>query len=404
MKIAYGRHVAADMVVEQCATQLGGGAVPSLIVAFCGGRHAPDRVRAQLARRFGACPIVGGAAAGAIARDGYGYSGFELILAAFDADDPTPAFAVTDGLDRDERAAGAALGRALAAAGEGFLAPDSVVAIFYDSVATPGQLRLHPAAPLVKGFYDGVGRRDLHVVGGGLLTNMNLDDGWVFTGDGVAKHNAVALAFPPEIGAVTEIMHGCRPASSFLEITAADGAEIRELDGRPALDVLEERLGFALTASNQEQLSLLATLGRKFGDPFAPFDEKAYVNRLILGANRETRTITIFEPDFEIGAKVQIMARDNGLMLDSVRAGASNVVSATQGKRVLMTLYIDCAGRASARSGAAEEEAEAALAASGGLDPIFGFYSGVEIAPFDGESAPLDWTAVMTALYWRTAA
>lgn len=358
-------------------------------------------MRAALGARFGDCPVVGGAAAGAISREGYGYSGFELILAVFEAGDPTPVYAMTRRLAEGEHAAGEALGRQIS----NRLADDSVVALFYDSVAEPGAVRLHPAAPFVRGFYDGVGDRPLHVVGGGLLTDMNLDDGWVFLGDDVAKHAAIALVFPPEIGAETEIMHGCRPASSFLEITRAEGAEIFELDGRPALDMLEEKLGLALSASNQAQLSLLATLGRKYGDPFAPFDEKAYVNRLILGANRESGSITIFEPDFAVGDRVQIMARDNGLMLDSVREGVAGVARRVQGRRILMSLYIDCAGRASARSGAAEEEAEIALRASASLGPFLGFYSGVEIAPVGraagAASSPLDWTAVMSALYWR---
>ncbi len=36
-----------------------------------------------------------------------------------------------------------------------------------------------------------------------------------------------------------------------------------------------------------------------------------------------------------------------------------------------------------------------------GLDlstPLIGFYSGVEIAPFNGYSRPLDWTGVLTTL------
>ncbi len=383
--------------MRQCVEQLGALPRPELVVAFCGGRHAPEVVRKALSDALGDCPIVGGAAAGAISRDGFGVSGFELILAAFLPGDPTPEVVQANGLDGDERAAGLALGRMA----RPHLSEDRVVAIFYDSVADPAGPRLHPAAPLVNGFYEGAGREDAHVVGGGLLTDMNLSDGWVFTGDGVAKHGAAALIFPKEIGAFTAVMHGCRPVSAFLEITRVEGAEVFELDGRPALDLLEEMLGVKLNPSNQESLSLLATLGRKHGDPFAPFDENAYVNRLILGASRERRSITIFEPDFGVGERVQIMARDNRLMLESVAAGVAGIERRAAGKRVLLSLYIDCAGRASARSGAESEEAEVAVNASPALGPLLGFYSGVEIAPVAARSSPLDWTAVLSTLYWR---
>ena len=95
------------------------------------------------------------------------------------------------------------------------------------------------------------------------------------------------------------------------------------------------------------------------------------------------------------------MSRDNALMLDSVRNGVRTINQAQRGRQPLLAVYIDCAGRASARSGASIEEAR--LVAEG-LDPaipFLGFYSGVEIAPFDGYSRPLDWTGLLTVLSAR---
>jgi small ligand-binding sensory domain FIST len=75
---------------------------------------------------------------------------------------------------------------------------------------------------------------------------------------------------------------------------------------------------------------------------------------------------------------------------------------ASAGRDNLLGLYIDCAGRASARSGSSVEEAELVVQ---GLDPsvpLMGFYSGVEVAPFaDLPSRPLDWTGVLTVLRRR---
>ncbi len=47
------------------------------------------------------------------------------------------------------------------------------------------------------------------------------------------------------------------------------------------------------------------------------------MNRLILTADPEAGSVTLFEPDFEVGSRVQIMARDNAVMLDSVRRGVN---------------------------------------------------------------------------------
>jgi small ligand-binding sensory domain FIST len=145
-------------------------------------------------------------------------------------------------------------------------------------------------------------------------------------------------------------------------------------------------------------LSLIATLGEKQGDRFAPYDENAYVNRLILTLSQARGSVTLFEPDFHRGAMVQIMSRDNNLMLESVRQGVAQSNLTVADKGGFVNLYVDCVGRASAFSGATVEEAELVLRGVDPSLPLVGFYSGVEIAPFGGYSRPLDWTGVLTTL------
>ena len=124
-----------------------------------------------------------------------------------------------------------------------------------------------------------------------------------------------------------------------------------------------------------------------------------YVNRLILQANPERGSITLFEPDFAVGTRVQIMSRDNALMLDSAARGVARLKQEIGAAPCAFALYIDCAGRASIMSGADTEEAETVLRTLAPDFPFMGFYSGVEIAPFAGHySRPLDWTGVLTIL------
>ena len=108
-------------------------------------------------------------------------------------------------------------------------------------------------------------------------------------------------------------------------------------------------LGLELGTASGQQLSLVATLGQKQGDPFAPYDENQYVNRLILQANPERGSITLFEPDFAVGTRVQIMSRDNALMLDSGSTRRRPVEAARSGRHPAPSLCISTApaGRAS---------------------------------------------------------
>ena len=393
IQVAYASHYDITVAVKRCRTLLEG-VRPVLLLVFCGGKHDPALAFAALRSEFGPVPIVGGSAAGAIGCGGTGCSGLELGIVAFEASAIVPHVHTTHGLLDGESQAGAALARKVASqASDG-----AVVLLFFDSVASTTPRQLHYASAIVEGFHAGLDGKKVNLIGGGLLTDLNFSDGWVFDGTGVCKHAAIALVFPPAVKAETTVLHGCRPVSSFMNITRIDGAEVFELDGQPAIEVIERMLGLRLGSTDGTDISLIATLGEKHGDPFAPYDENTYVNRLILGANRASGSITLFEPDFRQGTTVQIMARDNSLMLQSVRDGAAALRDGCISTKPILGLYIDCAGRASARSGALQEEAELVMQSLDLSFPLLGFYSGVEIAPFEGYSRPLDWTGVLALL------
>lgn len=397
IRVASVRHTHPDVAARLCRQRIGPDA-PAMLLVFCGGKHDPVAMLAALRAEFGPVPLHGGSAAGVIGREGCGYGGFELGVLAIMDPGLVPQAVLTEALRRDEVAAGAELGAAVGA----IASPDAAVMLLFDSVASRAPPLLHFASSIVEGFHDGFGNTPLQLFGGGLLTDMNLTGGWVFAGDRVLKHAAVALVFPPGVAVETVIMHGCRPISSFMEITRIQGAEVFELDGEPALTVIERMLGLPPGEVRGQELSLTVTLGQKLGDPYAPYQEGDYVNRLILRATPEAGSVTLFEPDFALGAQVQIMSRDNSLMLDSVRRGVAAMNAGLVGTDPLFALYIDCAGRASARSGAAIEEAELVTQGFAPAVPLLGFYSGVEVAQVGGGiGRSLDWTGVLAVLRRR---
>jgi hypothetical protein len=228
------------------------------------------------------------------------------------------------------------------------------------------------------------------------MGDFQFTESYIFDGSQAVKHAGVAIVLPAVLQSHTTIMHGCIPVSPFLEITKIDGAVVYELDGRPALEVLMGMLDDESGSPVRENLHLLVTLGQKHGDPYAPYDEAAYVNRLIFDSNLEDGSVTLFEADFQEGTRVQIMSRDNELMVKSAHKRARKLITSLGQKSPIFALYIDCAGRTSGFSGAEVEEASIVQAQLGYETPLLGFYSGVEIAPLLDRSRPLDWTAVLT--------
>jgi small ligand-binding sensory domain FIST len=336
--------------------------------------------------------IIGGAAVGSITNEQLTYTGYECAVAAFSASIPKPTIIVADNLDQGEVEAGQHLGAQL----KDLAYEGDTVLLFYDSIRSGPPPELYVGNRIMDGIYQGLSGKSLKLVGAGTVGDLQLTGSYVYARDRALKHAVVAIALPSMWQSQTTIMHGCLPVSSFLEITRIDGPVVYEFDGRPALQVLQEMISPEPDPSFPDNLSLMITLGEKHGNLFAPYDEANYVNRLIISANPADSSVTLFEADFQVGTKVQIMARDNQLMLESVRQRTQELLTSMGSQKPIFALYIDCAGRTSAFSGAEIEEAAILQVELGPDIPLFGFYSGVEIAPLLGRSRPLDWTGVLT--------
>ena len=367
---------------------------PQWALAFVGGRHDPDKILDGLRTELGDIPILGGSAVGTITHQSLSYTGYECTVAVFTDPIPKPRILTIDSLESGDQEAGRQLGHTLREHAE----DGSTVLVFYDSIKSSPPPVLHVGSLLLDGIYEGLDGKELDLIGAGLLGDHQFTSSFIFDGQRSVTHAAVAIILPSILQSQTKIMHGCKPISPFMEITRIEGPTIYELDGRPALDVL---IGMSDEDDPIGSLSLSFTLGEKHGDPFAPYRESAYVNRLIMGADLENRSITLFEADFHPGTKVQVMMRDNEMMVDSVRRLGEEFVGELGTKRLILGLYIDCAGRCVAFSGAETEEASVLQQLFSDICPLLGFYSGVEIAPLLGRSRPLDWTGVLTALTLR---
>lgn len=364
-------------------------------IAFCGGNHDPMAFLKAVRGAVGEGTLVGGTAIGVITNEKAGYGGYEAGVAVVKSPSLRfDAFAVGE-LNQSEEKAGLALGSLLA----GRTRPDSQgILLFYDSVKTLQPFRVNLASQLVRGVESGLAGPHVPVLGGGLIKDYQWSGSHVFANDAATTQHAVGVLISGKCAIHHAISHGCEPASDYHTITNIEGPVVRELDGKRALDVIEDIIGPG-AAKDWQQYSLLVTLGaNKSDDPYAEFDENAYMNRLIAGVNPEDGSVVLFESDFGPGEKVQVMRRSNEHMLSSARSISTDLLRRVQDRKPFLSLYIDCAGRTSGFCGAGAEEGAIVQETIGSRMPLLGFYSGVEIAPFMGGSRALDWTGVLIAL------
>lgn len=389
---------AARMAAREARQQMPPHHQPSWMLVFAGGQHEPNVLLAGLREELGPLPVIGGCGPGLISAAGASATGYECGVVLFSSALEPIAILCAEGLDRGE----ADVGRRLAGQLRDLqLEPTSLVLLFYDSIRSAPPPVLHVGSRLLEGLYEGLADAQPLVIGAGTLADIELSTSYVFDGQQAVRHSAVAVVLPPSIAAAQTIMHGCLPASDFLQITKIDGARVLELDGRPALSVVEERLGVPRAALLARQPLPWLTLGEKLGDPYAPFNDSQYVNRLVIALDPADEALVLFEADFEVGSRVQLMSYEPDRMIESAAAQTQRLLVTTDRNALLCGIYIDCAGRSMAFSGMEEDESAPIRQQIGALCPFLGFYSGVEIAPFQGRARPLDWTGVLLLLSHR---
>ena len=143
------------------------------------------------------------------------------------------------------------------------------------------------------------------------------------------------------------------------------------------------------------------TIGLNYGEKFEEFRENQFVNRLIAGVLPDREGILLFEPDLAEGSEILFMLRNNKMMMESVQKNSTALFEKimAKGEKPVFGLYIDCAGRTALISETLTEEASEVQNTFNRYNaPLFGFYSGVEVAPLLGRSRGLDWTGVLLVL------
>lgn len=384
--------IAAREAAREVRSGLAAGQEPGWLLAFAGGRHDPDALLDGFRAEFGEIPIVGGSGSGIISSAGSHISGYECGVLLFAKSLTDSAILTAPGLDIDETAAGRELGRQLRALD---LKPERVVLLFYDSLKSSPPPVLHLGSRLLDGLHEALGDQPPLILGAATLSDLDMSDSYVFDGLGITRHTAVAVVLPAEFTGHSTIMHGCLPASDFLEITAIDGARVLELQGQPALKVVEDRLGITREALSARQPLPLLTIGEKHGDLYAPFNDDQYVNRLVVAIDPADESLILFEADFHVGSLIQIMSFEPRRMIESATIQTETFLENLTEERLAFGLYIDCVGRSTAFIGSDEDESGPVREQVAPRCPFIGFYSGVEVAPFMGRARPLDWTGVL---------
>ncbi|MDX1676707.1 FIST signal transduction protein [Arsukibacterium sp.] len=379
-----------------------------LVLAFCSGTldHLAfyRGLRAVLGQDVN---IFGGSAVGVITNQQLCYQGYPAAVAVLKFEDNYCQMAVATGLFNSPFIAGEQLASALPA-----MSDASLLLLLYDSVKFAGSENvapvMNPSAPLLRGIERNLAV-PLAIAGAGLLGDHGFSHTQQFCGKKVAQQSASALVFGGNLHSYIGVMHGCQPLSEQrYTITGIFGQFLYTLDGKPAVEVIDQAFGNGSWRSQSPVRRLCLGIP---ADSAELSGENAFSNRLISGVLPNDEGLILFEPDMHEGMQIQLMRRSPALSRASARSSTEALLARIKqdGKQPLLAIYMDCAGRiaqfdpdsvtdAGQTIAGQEDAAEVQRLLNAARIPLLGFYCGVEIAPQAGKSRGLDWSGVLVIL------
>jgi hypothetical protein len=194
------------------------------------------------------------------------------------------------------------------------------------------------------------------------------------------------------------VNHGCVPLGSKRTITRSRGNIIYEIDGVPALEVLQEYMEEDLVGQ-WNKLSLNLCLGFKTPEHIRQGYEE-HIIRYMVGKNDEEGSVTI-QSEVTDGTELWIVRRDKELITGGLQEIARQIKDKTGARKPKFVLQFECMGRGKVVFRDSEKIALIrSLQQEIGADiPWIGFYTYGEIGPVVAYNCFHNFTAVIAAVY-----
>ena len=357
--------------VERAIAELG--REPGLVLVFPAADADTDAVAAEAQGAARGASVAGMTGTAAIGAKGLVDAGCSAI--AFSTSLQTGVGASQSG---DPRAAGHEATAKAVAAVDG--ARHRIVLLFVDSQAGD-------QAEIVAGAYA--------VAGGAIPLAGGAAGGPArarFAGGRALSDGVVAVAIGSSAPIGVGIAHGCVPRGAPSIVTRADGPNVIQLDGRPALDVYFEKLGVDGARLGDDEFDALAMV-----HPLAEPELSGAVRPRYIRA-RTADGALVCATSIERNAAVEICDQSPETIVMSARAAVEDSVSQL-GRPADAALVFNCAARSAwFGSALAERELDAIAAAFGDDAPsLAGAYTRGEIGRLRGAKGDRNHSVVVAA-------
>ena len=347
-----------------------GDAQPDLLIAFVSEHHSgaferlPDMVSAEL----GACLLIGCSAGGVIGggKEVEQHAGLSMTAAVLPGVDLTPFQVEIEALPQADAAAAweRLLGVSAAKDPNFLLLPDPFS--FDPEAFVRGLDCAYPQSRKVGGL-----------ASGGRQPGSNA----LFLGPRVYRTGLVGVALTGDIRVDTIVAQGCRPIGQPMFITKSDDNVLWELDGQPAVKVLQD-LYNRLPNADQELARQSLFLGIVMSEEQQEYHHGDFLIRNIMGMDT-TRNALVIGARLRPNSVVQFHLRDAKTSADDLDHLLTSYAAGRPTASPQGALLFSCLGRGVHLYGCADHDSDAFRRHLGDI-PLGGFFCNGEIGPVHG--------------------
>jgi small ligand-binding sensory domain FIST len=195
--------------------------------------------------------------------------------------------------------------------------------------------------------------------------------GYYHIADALLGHGLSGVLFAPQQPILSAHSQSCTPISDNLHIDEAQQNMVLRLNGRPALEVLQEVVGEVLWRDKSRLGSYIF-----IGLPADPCHGDDYLVRNLLGLDLEGGAIAAGDL-MEHHRQLRFCRRDGNAARDELRAMLQRLKQQLGGRPIRGGLYISCIGRGRRQFGTDSEELKLITDELGDF-PLAGFFANGE--------------------------
>jgi small ligand-binding sensory domain FIST len=237
----------------------------------------------------------------------------------------------------------------------------------------------------IEGFVRGLDRHypAARKVGGVASGGRTPGDNALYLGQRVYRSGLVGVALAGDIALDTVVAQGCRPIGNPMFVTRCRENWLLQLDGRPALEVLQE-LYRGLSPADQELCRGSLFLGIEMHGSQAEYRQGDFLIRNLLGSDPAAGSIAVgtLLHDAQV---VQFHLRDARTSAEDLERRLERYRSETDAGNARGALLFSCLGRGEHLYGRPGHDSEALRRCLGDV-PVGGFFCNGEIGPVEGRT------------------